>query len=125
MNKLFPTIAAIIFAFLAVPATAHHAAEGIISDDIYDMIDENLAGSPHLDMDLTTVGSGSATMSILTVTVEETDVDAVLAIIGEALVGAGTAVNSSLDVDISPTGTDDLVTIIIMESIGQGESQIP
>jgi hypothetical protein len=109
----------------AAPVAAHHMAEGIISDDIYEMIDENLEGSPHLELDLTTIGTGSATMSVVTVTVLETDLDEVLAIIGDALVGQGMQRESSLDVDISATGPDDLVTIIIMENIGQGESQIP
>ena len=125
MRKLF-AVAAMAVPFITVtPVSAHHMADGIISDDLYEMIDENLVDSPQLELDLNTIGSGAATMSVVTVTVSETDVDEVLEIIGDALVGEGMQYGSSLDVDISATGSDDLVTIIIMENIGQGESQVP
>jgi len=75
--------------FVAIPAFAHHAAEGIVADDIYEMIEENLAGTPHLDLDLTTMGSGQETMAVITVTVPESEVDEVLAIITDALKGEG------------------------------------
>ena len=60
--------------FVAAPVSAHHMAEGVVADDIYAMIDENLEGSPHLDLDLTTIGS----MTIVSVTVAEEDVSMVL-----------------------------------------------
>jgi hypothetical protein len=125
MKKILAIAAMAAPLFVVAPVYAHHMADGIISDDIYDTIDENLEDSPHLELDLTTVGSGAATMSIVTITVDETDVDEVLEIIGDALTGQGTQEESSLDVDISVTGSDDLVTIVVMENIGQGESQAP
>ena len=36
---------------------AHHPAEGIVDPEIYAMIDENTADSPHADMDADTMGS--------------------------------------------------------------------
>jgi hypothetical protein len=121
MKKPLATIAMLIPFFVATPASAHHMAEGIVSDDIYAMIDENLEGSPHLDLDLTTIGS----MTIVSVTVAEEDVSMVLDTISDALPGQGRQVESSLDVNISASDTDGLVTITIIERMGQGQSQVP
>jgi len=41
---LFSTVIA------SVPAFAHHAAEGVVDDDVYAMIDDLLADSAHADM---------------------------------------------------------------------------
>jgi hypothetical protein len=125
MNKLFAVAAMAVPLIAVVPVAAHHMAEGIVSDDLYEEIEANLADSPHLELDLTTVGSGAATMAVITVTVPEADVDEVLETIGDVLAGEGMQYGSSLDVDISATGTGDLVTITILENIGQGESQVP
>ena len=54
MRKHLALIATLIPFFVAAPVAAHHMAEGIVADDIYAMIDENLADSPHLLLDLTT-----------------------------------------------------------------------
>lgn len=45
---------ALFFTVFVAPVWAHHAAEGIVSDEIWLMIDQNLedVDSPHLDMDL-------------------------------------------------------------------------
>jgi hypothetical protein len=85
------------------------------------MIEENLVNSPHLDLDLTTIG----TMAVVSVTVDEDDVSAVLGAVADARTGEGTQVESSLDVEISATDADGLVTITIVEHIGQGQSQVP
>jgi hypothetical protein len=121
MRKHLALIATLIPFFVAAPVSAHHMAEGIVADDIYAMIDENLADSPHLDLDLTTIG----TMTIVSVTVDDDDVAMVLDSISDALEGQGTQVESSLDVEISAPDADDLVTITIIERMGQGESQVP
>ena len=39
---------------------AHHPAADIVDDEIYAMIDENVADTPHADLDLTDMGSDSA-----------------------------------------------------------------
>ena len=67
MRKRLALIATLIPFFVAAPVSAHHMAEGIVADDIHATIDESLADSPHLDLDLTTIG----TMTIVSVTVDE------------------------------------------------------
>ncbi|MBW8306475.1 MAG: hypothetical protein K0M46_06485 [Thiobacillus sp.] len=37
-------------------AFAHHPAEDIVDEDIYLMIDENVADTPHADLDFTSMG---------------------------------------------------------------------
>ncbi len=39
-------------------AFAHHPAEDIVDADIYEMIDLNVADTPHADLDFTSMGSG-------------------------------------------------------------------
>ncbi len=121
MKKTVAMIAMLIPFFVATPASAHHMAEGVISDDLWVTIDENLEGSPHLLLDLTTIGS----MNIISVTVEEDDVSMVLDAVADALPGQGRQVESSLNVDISLPDDEGLVEITIIERMGQGQSQVP
>ena len=37
-------------------AFAHHPAEDIIDEDIWAMVDENVADTPHADLDLSDMG---------------------------------------------------------------------
>ena len=37
-------------------AFAHHPAEDIVDEDIYEMIDLNVADTPHADLDFTSMG---------------------------------------------------------------------
>ncbi len=116
MKKTVAIIPMLITFLFAAPLSAHHMAEGVVADDIYAAIDENLEGTPHLDLDLTTIGA----MAIVTTTVAAEDVPTVLDTISAALSGQGTQVESSLDVNISAPDDDGLVTITIIERIGQG-----
>ena len=48
---------AVLTSFLAsFSAFAHHPAEDIVDEDIYEMIDENVADTPHADLDFTAWG---------------------------------------------------------------------
>ena len=54
MKRLSAVIAMSAFLGFAVPAAAHDMAEGIVSDEIWTMINDLLEAvdSPHLDLDL-------------------------------------------------------------------------
>lgn len=41
----------------SISAFAHHPAEDIVDPDIYEMIDLNVADTPHADLDFTDMGS--------------------------------------------------------------------
>ena len=53
MRKLITATAVLLSVLLVAPAWSHHPAEGIVSDDIWTMINEQLisVGSPHLTID--------------------------------------------------------------------------
>jgi hypothetical protein len=48
---------------------AHHAADGIVDEEIYAMIDAMVADTPHADMTLDDLGGGMTEMTITTRTV--------------------------------------------------------
>lgn len=93
---------------------AHHAAEGIISDDLWQMIDDMLeaADSPHLDLDFTLMDSAIVT----TMEVDTSMVNYVIAAIE-------TLNNGRLMVSTTTIDTD-LTLITVVETVGQGESQV-
>jgi hypothetical protein len=72
MRKPFAAVATTCLLGLAVPASAHHMAEGFVSDDVYAMIEEQLqdADSPHLDLDLSFIVMGSAQVLTTTLVVD-------------------------------------------------------
>ena len=56
---------------MAMPAFAHHAAEGIVDEEIYEMIDTMVADTPHAELDLSFIGGGMTEMTITTRTPRE------------------------------------------------------
>ena len=61
--------AVVAMAFTAAPAFAHHAAEGIVDDEVYEMIDSLVADTPHADMTLEDLGTGMTEMTLTTPTI--------------------------------------------------------
>ena len=47
-------------------AFAHHAAEGIVDEEIYEMIDTMVADTPHAELTLDDLGSGMTELTIET-----------------------------------------------------------
>ena len=56
MNKLTYTTA-LFFAMTTTAAFAHHPAADIVDPEIYSMIDDNVADTPHADLVLDDMGS--------------------------------------------------------------------
>lgn len=67
---LFLTLLALL---LPASVFAHHAAEGIVSDAIWAMIDDNLEGSPHLDLDFDDPGCSADMYSCMGTDVQPID----------------------------------------------------
>jgi hypothetical protein len=150
MKIIFAALSLALMLLVVGPAVSHHAAEGIIADELYEEINERLDGSPHLDMEMvdvqtvtmseTTGESNSETMRQLTITVSSDDVAVVFEELSE-LMGQGfdptaeSPMESSLEITVSdPTDCaiepeDQIepdvqcVTVTIVEHIGQGKSQ--
>ena len=53
-------------ALAAYPVIAHHAAEGIVDEEIYAMIDAMVADTPHADLDFSDMGGGTMQIDITT-----------------------------------------------------------
>ena len=68
MKKLVALVAVSLVLTVAAVAVAHHAAAGIVDEDIYDMIDALVADTPHGEMLLDDLGSGMMEISIDQVT---------------------------------------------------------
>ena len=120
MRKL-TVIAAILFAALfTAPAWSHHAAEGIISDELWEMIDDMLvdADSPHMDLVLDDMGRPVLVTSF---EVDDEDVADVLSVIATG-VGDLDRGASAISIDIVPM-SDDVTQITLYEPIGSGMSQ--
>lgn len=114
MKKVLAALLVTSAFLFSTNAFSHHAAEGIVSDDIWQMIDDLLeaADSPHLDLDFTLMGN----TVITTMEVETSMVDDVIAAIE-------TLNNGTLMV--STTVTDPGYTLItVVETVGYGESQV-
>lgn len=114
MKKFATTIMMLTAMIFTAQASAHHAAEGIISDELWQMIDDLLeaADSPHLDLDFTMMDN----TVITTVEVDTAMVNDVLAAIS--------SVNNGRLMVATQNTDPGLTEIIIVEPVGFGESQI-
>ena len=120
MRKL-TVIAAILFAALfTAPVWSHHAAEGIISDELWEMIDDMLvdADSPHMDLVLDDMGRPVLVTSF---EVDDEDVADVLSAIATGVADLDRGA-SAISIDIVPM-SDDVTQITLYEPIGSGMSQ--
>ena len=85
MKRLMVVIAVFFTMFFVAPAWSHHPAEGIVSDDIWQMVDDLLteADSPHLYIDFDNIMDSMAVVmdsdgrfsAATTIVVYITDVD--------------------------------------------------
>ena len=64
MKRMF-LLTLVLVAILAAPVLAHHPAEGMVDEEIYAMIDELVADTPHAEMTFDTMG-GTTDMVIET-----------------------------------------------------------
>ena len=114
MNKLLAAIFLFSGFLYSANSSAHHMAEGIVSDDIWQMVDDLLEAvdSPHLDLDF-------SLMDNAIITTMEVDT----AMVNEVIAAIETLNNGRLLVSTT-TSEPDLTLITIVETIGQGESQI-
>ena len=68
MKKLVALVAVSLVLTVAAVAVAHHAAAGIVDEDIYAMIDALVADTPHGEMTLDDLGGGMTEITIGQVT---------------------------------------------------------
>lgn len=121
--KQMITASALLAMSVLAPLYAHHAAEGIISDELWADIDSLLDGTPHLDLDLdlddTMMGRTSV---VTTITVETEDADEALSAIYSNLGSLSNGASTFLVLPVD--NLDGTTDINIYEPIGSGESQV-
>ena len=66
--KKFLVASLMFFIFACMPVYAHHAAEDMVDEDVYNMIDELVEDTPHADMTLEELGRGMTELTITTET---------------------------------------------------------
>lgn len=140
MKRLLAVSAVFLGLFLVAPAWAHHPAEGIVTDDIWQMINDMLieANSPHLDIDFDEVMGSMAVAEDNTgrplletsIVVLTEDVDEFLLIIDPVVAEfnripggntkSGTAATMTVETENLGGG---LTQIYLYEPIGSGQSQ--
>jgi len=117
---------------------SHHAAEGIVSDDIWIMIDTLLEGSPHLDIDLPAVrDSMEVTMEpgylalASSAVVETALLDDYMAFVNSVVLATSRFSQGNTNSDTADTLVvdsldmgDGTTVISIYEPIGFGQSQV-
>lgn len=77
-------------------AVAHHAAQGIVDEDIYAMIDDLVADTPHGDVKLSDLGGGMTEIVITQVTVREVE-----NMIADGLLSYGGTLDGEVEATIS------------------------
>jgi len=85
---------------MSLPVLAHHAAEGIVDEEIYAMIDALVADTPHAEMTLEDLGGGMSATTVTTSTVGSL----------QNMIGSGVLIYSSMlsgDVDVEILFSDD------------------
>jgi len=108
MKKILCAIVACL-ALSAAPLFAHHAAEGIVDEEVYEMIDSMIADTPHAEMTLDDIAIGMTEMTITTPNVRSLETmidDGILTYI------------SMLDGDVSLTidfNDDNSVTMTVLQ----------
>lgn len=68
MKRLVTLVTVLVVVVVAAVALAHHAASGIVDEDIYPTIDALVADTPHGEMTLEDLGGGMTEISIDQVT---------------------------------------------------------
>lgn len=113
MKKLIFVIATVFGLMFATTGWSHHAAEGIVADETYDMISEQLDGTPHLELTLDDLAIR------IIFDVDNEDLGEVEDIMDEVLVNRG---SPNIEVEYVDNG-DGTTTVIVTEPIGAGVSQ--
>ena len=62
--KRILAVTCLLLTFVATPVLAHHAAQSVVDEEIYTMIDSMVADTPHAEMTLDDIAVGMTEMVI-------------------------------------------------------------
>lgn len=103
-------IALALMIFAAVPVVAHHMAEGILDEELYDMIDAAVANTPHAELDFTSIGGRTE------ITIEAGNLMALENLVDTELISMVGMLDGQVTMDIEFTETRTIyVTIVQLE----------
>ena len=150
MKRLLILTLMFLGAIFTAQVWSHHPAEGIVSDDIWQMVNDNLeaADSPHLTIDLSDImdsmgtanvpsGSndcsgdadcGGRVLLVTSIVVEASDfqtyMDAIEDVIINRLPAGNITSDQALALDVvTEVLSDGRIMISVFEPVGSGESQ--
>lgn len=150
MKRLLILSLMFLGAMFTAQVWSHHPAEGIVSDDIWQMVNDNLiaADSPHLTIDLSDImdsmgtvnvpsGSndcsgdadcGGRVLLVTSIVVEASDFDDYMDAIEDVTINRApsgdTSSDKALTLDIVTEDlSDGRIMISVFEPVGSGESQ--
>ena len=72
MKKYFLYVA-LVSLLVAVPVLAHHAAEGILDEEIYAMIDDMVSDTTHATLEFSDMGGSATEITITTQSVRDVE----------------------------------------------------
>lgn len=109
MKKLVALVAVLMVLTVAAVAVAHHAAAGIVDDDIYQMIDDLVADTPHGEFVSVPVGGMTET------TITGVTLVSVERMIENDLLTYASMLDGDVTVEISFDGPRDVQMVILQE----------
>ena len=113
MRKLL-TAALVSIAIAAFPAFGHHAAEGMVDDDVYIMIDSLLDGTPHAEMTIDDIATGMT--DVTTTTITTNSVTSMENMIDDGLLDYAAMLDGEVEIIISFDSTGSGVTLTIIQT---------
>lgn len=110
MKRLVVLVAVSLVLSVAGVVVAHHAAAGIVDEDIYAMIDALVADTPHGEMTLDDLGG-----NMTEITIEQVTLVSVERMIEEDLLTYASMLDGVVTVQISFDGPRDVQMTILQE----------
>lgn len=141
MKRIVICSALLLAVLLSAPAWSHHAAEGIVSDEIWQMIDDQLESvdSPHLNIDFENImesmgvheGNDGRPSLVTSIVVYDVELDAYLVAMDTAILDLNRFPSGTLDSGRAATVWyevidlgEGLFEILLYEPVGVGNTQI-
>ena len=113
MKKLL-TAALVSTAMAAFPAFGHHAAEGMVDDEVYEMIDTLLMDTPHAEMTIDDIVVGMT--DVTTTTITTNSVTSMENMIDDGLLDYAAMLDGEVEVVITFDSTGSGVTLSIIQT---------
>ena len=114
MKKLL-TAALVSTAMAAFPAFAHHAAEGMVDDEVYEMIVTLLMDTPHAEMTVDDIAVGMTDVTTTT-TITTNSVVSMENMIDDGLLDYAAMLDGEVEVVITFDSTGSGVTLTIIQT---------